>query len=112
MYIAPLDVTRRTKLDADWGLGKTAFRVDITPWCLWPYEDVCSRVLDIVRTNNSKAGGSWEPHRAFNSTDGIQRMGFLFEIKKRRDNTLIAVTGEVFRTWNSLQEFVWKLDKP
>ena len=95
LYIAPLDVRRRTRLDSDWGKDGLALKVDITPWCQMLYEYVCSRILHIVRSNDSEAGEDWVPHRAFNSNAEVHRYGFLFENKKRRDNTIIAFGKEL-----------------
>ena len=80
LYVATLDVTRRTKLDSDWGLGVSVLKVDITMWCQMPYDYVCSKILDIVRSKDSTAAEDWVPHRAFDSNAEVHRLGLLFEI--------------------------------
>ena len=98
LYIAPLDVLRRTRLDSDWGMGGLALKVDITPWFLMPYEYMCSRILDIVRSNNSSTGEDLVLHRTFYSNAEVHRLGFLFENTKRHDKALIVFGREIQET--------------
>ena len=98
LYVAPLDVTRRTKLDADWGLDGTTLKVDITLWCLMPSKSVSALILDILRSKDSKAGEVWKLHHAFDSNN-IHELGFLFEDTKRRDNVLKVLGKDGIPLW-------------
>ena len=77
----PLDVTRWTLLDSQWGEGRLTLKVELDNWSRLDYDIITSKVVDTVQSNAPNVHKSWLPHRAVDkSPDGkLVRIGFLYE---------------------------------